>query len=177
MPIPAPPPNVNANALDPHTVSLVWDPATMTDTRVAIAAGDIAEYHGDKIPTKARLYASKSFKAADWTLVQHGSWADEQDFFQDFDAEMNGDWIRVLAGVAYSTTDSDQPGVTYDLDIYDEDGMFLCHALSRLRIPPTPNPTTWDAIIEYSKSVFLKSPPTYMSSDVIEARLASLVSP
>jgi hypothetical protein len=145
-------------------------------SRIGIAAQDIAEYHGDRVVAQARLYANKSFKAADETLVQGGS-VGNPDFYQDFDASMNGDLVRIETGTAFSTTDSDQPDATYDLDLYDDQGEFIGHILARLRILPMPNPTTWDAISEYSKSVPLRNPPTYMSTDMIEERLASMINP
>jgi len=171
------PEDVMATPEPTGTVHLTWSPSLMGEvSQVDIGAADFIEYHDDeRIPTSARLSASKDFKAKDGTFIESGDPYVSDRFYQNFGVTMNGSRVQVNAGQAYSTTDSDQPDVVYSLDLYDQDGTFICNLLHGLRIPPDKNPTTWQEITAYSKGKPLRNPPTYLDSNAIMELIDGLV--
>jgi hypothetical protein len=134
---------------------------------ITIAAADIAEFHplNGEVPAKARLYANRSFKTSEGVFVAAGSEA-LPEFYQEFDLTLNGDIIRIEAGTAYATTNSDQPSATYNLWLYDDNDTPIGRGpvLSAQRIFPDNPVTTWDTVTELSKGVQLHDKPTWLSS-------------
>jgi len=141
---------------------------------VTIAAGNITEYHGKGVPAYARLYANQQFTAVDGVVVGQGS-IRKPDFYQEFKAEQNGPHIFVYDGDAYATTNSNVPGATYTLAVYDANGRVLITPYTRLRIPHTESSTTWLALEGFSRGVHLEYPPTYLDSIALYQIIAGLV--
>lgn len=140
---------------------------------VTISAGDIDEYRGTGTPAFARLYANRQFTDTSQVVVAQGS-KRKPTFYQQFTCSLVGTKIRVASGDAYSTTDSSVPTADYTLVIYDADGRELYTPFTRLRIPPTPNPTTWDMLRIFSTSVPLRYVPGFLTDNAIYALLANI---
>jgi hypothetical protein len=131
---------------------------------ITIAAADFGEYRDSgRVPTEARLRANRAFKASDGTFILPGGDLNP-DAYQRFSITMQGARMRVEAGTAYSTTDSDQPDATYTLEAFDADGSLICNLLSRIRISNANNSTTWNTITEFSKGTVQRNPVTYLDS-------------
>jgi hypothetical protein len=159
------PGGVTATPESESSILLAWEESLVLNSpMVNIGAADIFEWHGTEIPTKARLYASKTFTATDQSIVLGGHEA-VPDAFQEFDLTLTGTTVRIEAGNAYVTTDSDHPEVTYNLDGYDAFGNKLFPIYSKLRIPPDLDPTTWQAIKTYSAGRHISGPTTYLTAD------------
>jgi hypothetical protein len=140
---------------------------------ITIGAADWKEYHGEVIPVKARLYANRDFKTSEGVFIKAGSDA-KPHFYQDFNITYNGERIRVEAGDAYATTDSDQPNATYTLIAYDDTGALVDTLHTQLRISQEVNPTTWDEIDEFSKAAKSNSS-TFPGLDALMALFHSIV--
>ena len=134
-------------------------------TLITIGPGDIEEYHGSGVPAFARLYANQQFTSSEGILVAQGSRGRHRDFFQEFVAQPFEDKVHLSAGDAYSTTNSNVPGATYSLVVYDAKGRILYTPYHNLRIPDENNPTTWATLEEFSKAVTLRYPPTYLNAE------------
>jgi hypothetical protein len=133
---------------------------------ITISAGDIAEYHGEAVPAFARLYARDQFTDTTGMVVAKGS-KQRPEFYQEFEATLVGNNIRLLSAPAYSTTDSNNPGVTYLLVVYDGVGREIYTSPIEWRIPPEMNPTTWATLEIYSRGRRETYAPTYLHSNAI----------
>lgn len=118
---------------------------------VTIAAGDIAEYHGNGVPTTARLFANQTFTDSTGVLVAQGS-PRKPEFYQTFAVSMVGTTVRIASGDAFSTVDSSNALARYTLVLYDANNRALMTVFTQLRIPATPSSTTWEALRQYSAS-------------------------
>jgi hypothetical protein len=133
-----------------------------------ILAGDIAEYRGEAEPAFARLYANQQFTTDDGIVVAQGS-TKKPAFYQEFTAIRNGDFIHLLEGDAYATTNSNKPMSTCTLVVYDVNGRILVTPYHRLRISHQPSLTTWAALEIFSGAVPMRYPPHYLSAEAILA--------
>jgi hypothetical protein len=149
-------------------------PPTEGYALVTIAAGNITEYHGKGEPAYARLYANEQFTAVNGVIVGQGS-VKKPDFYQEFKADMDGDDIFLYDGDAYATTNSNRPGATYTLAVYDAKGRVLITPYTRLKIPHTNSPTSWQALEGFSRGVPLDYPSTYLDTIGIYQIIAGLV--
>jgi hypothetical protein len=144
-------------------------------SEIQIAAGDVASYHGDKVPTKARLYANKQFTTNEGIIIEAGS-PSKPDFYQEFDASLvNGDTIRIASGTVHTTTDSNKSDASYSLSIYTDDGELITTVFSRLIVPPDLDPTTWAILEMASAAARLPNAPTYLDTKSILGLFDSLV--
>lgn len=141
---------------------------------VTISAGDIHDFQGTGTPTTARLYANHQFTDSDGDIVAFGS-PSKPNFYQEFTASLVGGALRIATGDAFSTTDSDTPGATYTLVAYNEKGRAIWTHPTKLRIPPAPTPTTWQAIKTYSQARTLRDAPTYLSTQELYALFATWI--
>jgi hypothetical protein len=136
---------------------------------VNISPGTVASYHGTAVPTKARLYANRSFFSSDGTFIEQGSVTHRPDFYQEFNCSLVGTGIVIAAGQAHSTVDSLDPTVSYTLAIYDADGAWIVTPFTKLRITNTA-PLTWEEIFIYSQARALTYPLSYLdATETVEA--------
>jgi len=142
-------------------------------TLIPIAEADIVEYHGNGVPAFARLYANQQFTSSEGILVAGGS-KRRPEFWQEFTASLVGNWIHLDEGNAYATTNSNRPGATCTLVVYDANGRELLTPYSRLRIPHSYSSMTWAALESFSAAVPLRYPPTYLDSLTLLALLEAL---
>jgi hypothetical protein len=143
---------------------------------VNISPGTVASYHGTAVPTKARLYANRSFFSSDGTFIEQGSVTHRPDFYQEFNCSLVGTGIVIAAGQAHSTVDSLDPTVSYTLAIYDADGAWIVTPFTKLRITNTA-PLTWEEIFIYSQARALTYPLSYLDAtetlNLINAAIAA----
>jgi hypothetical protein len=126
-----------------------------------VAGENLVQYHGTGTPTTWRFYLRVPMVASDGTFVAKGSVNGKtRDFYQGGSCSLSNGSITLATGNLYSTVDSSDPSgqvaddifgpsVLGDLVICGIYGEFLVKALSKVRIPTTPNPITWQEIRAY----------------------------
>lgn len=133
---------------------------------ITIASDIICEYHGEAEPAEARLYASVDFRTNEGVFIAKGSVSGDGDFYQNFGASRDGEYIRIATGSAYSNFSTK---ARYTLAVYDTFGSLLKVVFTNIRIPDLVSPTTWAQIQIASASRAGIAPATYLDDQAIIA--------
>jgi len=132
---------------------------------VTISSVDIEEYDGTLVPSYALAFASAQFTDTTGVIVAQSSKTRPHQG-QRFAASLVSGKIRIASGDLYSTTDSNNPDVTYSLTVYDAKGRPIWTSSKTYRVPPI-TPTTWKTLETFSAARPLRNAPTYLDSESI----------
>src|SRR5678815_938493 len=133
---------------------------------ITISAGDIGEYHGQGVPAYAYLLAREEFRDTTGVVIAKGS-KSNLNFSQRFLASLVGVNIRLESTDVYSTTDSNNPNVTYQLIVTDASGRELYTSPVNWIVPPDMSPTTWAILETASRSQRATYAPRFMDNNAL----------
>lgn len=140
---------------------------------ITVSACDAAEYHGNLTPSYALAFINKRVTTSEGIVLEPGS-ERRPEFGQRFDVSLVGTSIRTATGDLYSTTDCSDPTAFYTVIVFDANGRKITTLFNRLRVPTTPNPTTWNLLRIYSSSVPQRYVPGFLTDTLIYQLLANI---
>lgn len=150
---------------------------------ISITGFTLPDYNYAGATAKLRLYASRDFTDSNGVPHLKGNVGSSAGFYQEVDCTIVDGELVIPTFSTPSTTDSlpvsAAPSVFITAVIFDAKSARRESLFSQWRIPSTPTPTTWTALMTYNISRTLPQAPSYYLSaqdvqTLIDAQVGSL---